>query len=160
MCENKAPYAAVILDMDGVLCENTFRREYGTDRDYELFARRCPYAVANMDFICMARALKMDGVAVFVLTARSEKLRQKTLIWLKEKGLSVDRLLMRPKGDRSQDHLLKKKMLQTLNRECGLLKPGGITPLMAVDDDVDVVKMYKNAGIAAYLPPDVPEVLV
>lgn len=152
--------AAVLLDMDGVLCENTFRPEYGTDRDYELFARRCPNAAANMDFVCFARALKLDGIAVFILTARSEKLRASTMAWLKDKGVSVDRLLMRPRGDRTKDHVLKKKMLARLEREEALGKPYGLTPLMAVDDDVDVVRMYKEAGIPSYLPAHVPELLI
>ncbi len=152
--------AAVLLDLDGVLCENTFRREFGDDRDYALFGRRCKNACANMDFICMARALKLDGVAVYILTARSEKLRAQTEAWLREKGVPVDRLLMRPLGNKLNDNQLKQKMLSRLVRQEALSRPGGPVPLLAVDDDESVVKMYRDAGIPAYLPLHVPEVLL
>ena len=161
MSKNQQPaQAAVLLDLDGVLCENTFLREYGDVRDYALFARRCPNAVANMDFICFARALKLDKIAVFILTARSENLRTNTMAWLKEKGVSVDKVLMRPKGDKTADHLLKKKMLSVLRKEESLGKPGGPVPLMAVDDDEQVVRMYKQEGIPAFFPSSVPEIWV
>ncbi len=152
--------AAVLLDLDGVLCENTFRREYGDDRDYALFARRCPNAAANMDFICFARALKLDQIAVFILTARSEKLRPDTMAWLKEKGVPVDKVLMRPKGDKTADHVLKKKMLADLRRKECLGKAGGPAVLMAVDDDEDVLRMYKEEGIPAFFPAGVPEIWI
>lgn len=155
-----APNAAVLLDLDGVLCENTFRREFGDDRDYALFGRRCGNAVAIWDFVCFARALKMDNVAIFILTARSESLRGLTLNWLKEKGVPVDELLMRPKGNKQPDYALKKTMLAKLARKYGLGREGGLLPLMAVDDDADTVKMYADANIPSFLPPNVPTVLI
>lgn len=152
--------AAVLLDMDGVLCENLFRREYGNDKDYELFGRRCGNAVANMDFICFARAIGLDNVAVFILTARSEKLRATTLAWLRNYKVPVDELMMRPLGNRDTDHVLKKKMLTVLQRKYALNQPHGLTVLLAVDDEPKVAKMYKDAGLAAYMPAEVPEVLI
>lgn len=151
---------AVILDLDGVICENTFRREYGDDRDYALFGRRCGQAVAIWDFVCFARALKLDNVAIFILTARSESLRGITLNWLKEKDVPVDELLMRPKGNKMPDHVLKKKMLANLTRKYGFGREGGLLPLMAIDDNEDVVKMYAAANIPSFLPPSVPTVLI
>lgn len=158
--DQQAAQTAVLLDLDGVLCENTFRKEYGDDRDYALFGRRCGNAVAIWDFVCFARALKMDKVAVFILTARSEKLRAITLKWLSEKGVPVDALLMRPKGNRQPDYVLKQKMLSDLKRIYGLGREGGLLPLMAVDDDEEVLKMYENENVPAYLPTNVPTVLV
>ena len=108
----------------------------------------------------MARALKLDGVAVYILTARSEKLRAQTEAWLREKGVPVDQLLMRPLGNKLNDNQLKQKMLSRLVRQEALSRPGGPVPLLAVDDDESVVKMYRDAGIPAYLPPHVPEVLL
>lgn len=153
------PHAAVLLDLDGVLCENTFRKEYGNEKDWALFARRCVHAAPNMDFVCMARALHLDGVAVFILTARSEELRTRTLAWLKQWQVPTDGLYMRARGDNSPDSRLKQKMLKSLERRYGLERGGG-TILLAVDDEPAVVKMYAAQGIPAYLPPDVPEVLL
>ena len=158
--DEQVPCACVLLDLDGVLCENTFRREYGDDRDYELFGRKCGNAVPNMDFVCMARALKLDNNAVFILTARSEKLRVITNRWLKEWGVPCDELLMRPLGNYMPDYLLKRKMLSVLKRKHGLFKPGGLLPVLAVDDDEQVARMYKEENIPACLPQNVDEVLL
>lgn len=158
--DEQSAQGAVLLDLDGVLCENTFRREFGDDRDYALFGRRCGNAVAIWDFVCFARALKMDNVAIFILTARSESLRGLTLNWLKEKGVPVDELLMRPKGNKQPDYALKKTMLAKLTRKYGLGREGGLLPLMAVDDDAETVKMYADANIPSFLPPNVPQVLI
>lgn len=154
--DEQSAQGAVLLDLDGVICENTFRREFGDDRDYALFGRRCGNAVAIWDFVCFARALKMDNVAIFILTARSESLRGLTLNWLKEKGVPVDELLMRPKGNKQPDYALKKTMLAKLARKYGLGREGGLLPLMAVDDDAETVKMYADANIPSFLPPNVP----
>ena len=151
---------AVLLDLDGVLCENTFRREFGDDRDYALFGRRCCNAVAIWDFVCFARALKMDNVAIFILTARSESLRAITLNWLNEKGVPVDELLMRPKGNKMPDSVLKKKMLAGLAKKYGFGREDGLLPLMAIDDDAETVKMYADANIPSFMPPNVPSVLI
>lgn len=159
--DNQQPaQVAVILDMDGVLCENTFRREFGDDRDYALFGRRAPNAAANMDFIFFARALKMDNVALFILTARSEKLRAETMKWLAKYKINPDALFMRPLGNRLPDHLLKQKMLTALRKKYGFGREGGLLPLLAVDDDETVVRMYKRENIPACLPPQVPEVML
>ena len=158
--EQQVPPAAVLLDMDGVLCENTLRREYGDDRDYALFGRRCGNAVPNMDFICFARSLKLDNIFLFVLTARSEKLRTITMNWLNHYGVKIDELYMRPLGNRVPDHLLKQKMLAAIKRKYALGREGGILPLMAVDDDENIVRMYKAENIPAYLPGNVPEVMI
>lgn len=142
---------AVLLDMDGVICENTLRREYGDDRDYALFGRRCANAAPRMDFIAFAQTLKYDNVAVFILTARSEKLRAKTMAWLKSYKVPVDELLMRPLGNREPDTVLKRKMLTVLRRKHQLNQPFGPTALLAVDDNEDVVKMYQEEGLTACL---------
>lgn len=158
--DEQVPTAAVLLDMDGVLCENTFRREYGDDRDYALFGRRCGNAAPNMDFICFARSLKLDNIVLFVLTARSEKLRTITMTWLNHYGVSVKELHMRPLGNRLPDHLLKQKMLAAIKRKHALGREGGLLPLLAVDDDENVVRMYKDENIPACLPGNVPEVMI
>lgn len=112
--DEQSAQGAVLLDLDGVICENTFRREFGDDRDYALFGRRCGNAVAIWDFVYFARALKMDNVAIFILTARSERLRGLTLNWLKEKGVPVDELLMRPKGNKQPDYVAVALLIQIL----------------------------------------------
>lgn len=150
----------VLLDMDGVLCENTLRREYGNDRDYVLFGRRCKLAAPLMEFVSLAQTLKQNRVAVFILTARSENLRAVTGEWLLHYKVYADKLLMRPMGNRDKDPVLKKKMLTVLRRKHRFNEPGGLVPLLAVDDDPDIVKMYHDAGLPACLPPDVPEVLL
>lgn len=150
---------AVLLDMDGVLCENTFRREFGDDRDYDLFGRRCGGAVPNMDFICFARSLEPDNIALFILTARSEKLRGVTSKWLEENHVCAKEILMRPVGNRQPDHLLKQTMLTKLKRKYGFDRAGGLVPLLAVDDDENVLRMYAQENIPCCLPQNVPEVM-
>lgn len=150
----------VLLDMDGVLCENTLRREYGNDKDYELFGRRCGNAAPLMQMVAFSQSLKQKGVAVFILTARSEKLRATTMAWLADFKIPVDELLMRPLGNREPDHVLKKKMLTDLQRKYALNRPHGLVVLLAVDDNEKIVKMYYDAGLPVCMPAQVPEVLI
>lgn len=160
-CTETLPHtAAVLLDMDGVLCENTFRTQYNDKRDYDSFASSCQNAAPKMDFVCLARALQLDNVAVFILTARSESLREVTTRWLKEKGVRADYLIMRPKANGDKDHILKKKMLTALKHAYKLGENGAITPLLAVDDDEKIVKMYRDNGLFACLPEQVPDILI
>ena len=152
--------AAVLLDMDGVLCENTLRREYGNDRDYELFGRRCGNAAPFMEYLALVQALQQNRVAVFILTARSEKLRAITGKWLKHYNIKVDELFMRPLKNNDQDPVLKQKMLTVLSRKYRFNQPNGLVPILAVDDNEQVVKMYHDAGLPACQPGHVPEVLL
>lgn len=150
----------VLLDMDGVLCENTLRREYGNDKDYELFGRRCGNAAPFMQMVALAQSLKEKRVAVFILTARSEKLRATTMAWLARYEVPVEEILMRPLGNREPDHVLKKKMLTDLRRKYAFNQPHGLIVLLAVDDNEQIVKMYHDAGLPVCFPANVPEVLL
>lgn len=151
--EQPAQWCALI-DMDGVLCENLLRREYGTDKDYEIFGRKCGNAVPRLQTISFVQHLKKERVAVFILTARSEKLRAITSKWLAEHNVPFDELLMRPLGNRQLDHVLKERMLTDLQRRYKLNQPGGLEIVLAVDDDPKVVQMYRDNALCACPPTD------
>lgn len=151
--EQPAQYCA-LLDLDGVLCENLLRCEYGTDKDYEIFGRKCAFAVPRLLEIAFVQHLKQERVAVFILTARSESLRATTSKWLAAHDVPFDELLMRPTGNRQADHVLKKEMLTDLKRRYKLNQPGGLEIVLAVDDDPKVVQMYRDNALCACPPTD------
>ena len=157
--EQPAQWCALI-DIDGVLCENLLRREFGTDKDYEIFGRKCGNAVPRMQTISFVQHLKTERVAVFILTARSEKLRAVTSKWLAEQNVPFDELLMRPLGNRQADHVLKKEMLTDLKRRYKIDQPGGLEIVLAVDDDPKVVQMYRDNALSACTPEDNQEAVL
>ena len=63
-------------------------------------------------------------------------------------------------ADEVFDALLDGRELTADGGDVKMQIKGGLLPLMAIDDDADVVKMYSDANIPSFLPPNVPTVLI
>lgn len=80
--------ARIVVDIDGVLCEETGRPD-----DY---ADRAPLQRG----IAMVRKLKADGHEVVLHTARWEEDREVTEAWMREHEVEYDALVLgKPRGD-------------------------------------------------------------
>ena len=130
-----------IFDMDGTLCNSDHRkhhlegkkdwagwfRDMGEDPLHKDIAQFYDYAVAN-------------GFPVFICTGRDEGYRSVSQFWLDKNGINVDGLFMRRAGDRRDDSIVKKEMLEEI-------RALGYNPVLAFDDRDRVVNMWRENGV-------------
>lgn len=98
----------------------------------------------NPQMISLALLLSSQGPLV-VSTARPEKYRHETAIWLMNCGLTPDALYMRSSEDDGEpDSIVKEKHLAAMVKKFGL-------PKLWVDDKEENCNMAKNYGIPCIL---------
>jgi len=87
-------------------------------------------------------ALKAVGHSISFLTGRPEKYREVTQAWLQKHHLYYHPLLMRPNDDRTDDDLLKIRMVEDHY---------GLRNILCVfEDRLRIVKAWRNAGVFCY----------
>lgn len=145
---------AVIMDMDGTLCDVSSIRHhvnpndpgYSGEKRFDLFHSESidcppdPRAVAEHE-----RALD-EGHAILVVTARMYEWRYVTMLWLNENGLSYDELYMRKDGDFRRDVEVKADILAAIRQD-------GYEPVRAVDDNPSVVELWESEDIETVVIP-------
>jgi predicted kinase len=124
-----------IFDMDGTLALMNGRSPY----EYH----KCDTDLVNEKVAYMFRLLRRDGWHLVIFTGREDSCRQKTKSWLVENDLSPDLLFMRKTRDRRPDSIVKKEMLNQVEKK-------GLDAIMAFDDRDSVIKLWRQNGIIAY----------
>ena len=77
-------------------------------------------------------------------SGRSDEVRDETIRWLTQNGISYDAVKMRPAGDFTPDEVLKQKWMEEMSHE-------DRQRLVAVFDDRDkVIDMWRAAGVACF----------
>jgi len=132
---------AVILDIDGSLCDTTEALPHLRDRrDFTAFyetTRSCP---PYQEAITYARKRFDRGYALLVLTAREQKWRELTCEWLEANfPLPYDGPFMRADGDTRPSHVFKREVYTHLS---GIYDIRG-----ALDDDPKVIDMWSSLGL-------------
>lgn len=133
----------VIIDIDGT-CSNAEHRKYLIDgsqkpKNWDEFYDRCHEDQPHDDIKDLVWMLAKQYFKVHYLTGRVERVRGKTLDWLKNHGFPTGHLEMRPDGDHRMDSIVKAEMAQRL----------GLTPsntLLVLDDRDQVVRMWRASG--------------
>lgn len=130
---------AVILDVDGTLCDNHGHCIVLPDypKFYELSADSAPHPFA----LEYALAAYLAGHKLIVMTGRSEVARDSTVAWLDRHLLTgYDELIMRPQNmHRTPAPIYKRKALEVIR--------GFFTVVGAIDDDPAVIAMYTEHNI-------------
>lgn len=134
---------AVVLDLDGVISDATHRQSYlrRSPQDWRGFF----LASADDPVIETGRALagSIDADhAVVILTARPSYTADATAEWLVRNEVRHDLLITRPAGDRRSSPDYKRD-------EIAVLEAAGFDVELAIDDDIEIVKMYRGAGVFA-----------
>lgn len=150
---------AIIVDLDGTLADIAHRLhlikqsmeeclQSGKDitecqnfkPDWDGFNELCledPVIEHNkyiVDHICIDMYLD-----IFILTGRSDKVKDKTIQWLRKHGIQYDHLIMRKDGDHRQDVEFKLEHVNNIKLTHRII--------CAFDDRDRVVKMYRDNGI-------------
>ena len=94
----------------------------------------------NKPLVQLARALVDSGVPVVISTARPERLRSDSQVWLRGIYLGYKALYMREDGDDRPDHYVKTEQALSIIDDFG-------RPMLWYDDNVDNCKVVKNLGI-------------
>jgi len=132
-----------IFDLDGTLSDCDHRRHFVTDgnSDWDAFYEACDADDPHEHIITLARRLYWDAdFDIFILSGRSDAVREKTEKWLAHHHVPHTALYMRKADDHRPDEEIK---LEWLNFLRGL----GWNPLMAFDDRNKVVAMWRANGV-------------
>lgn len=79
------------------------------------------------------------GLTVLIVTARSQKWRNHTAMWLALNDVPSDAMFMRKNGDNRKDVLVKRDMLDSISKRFDVV--------MAVDDNPNVLALWQDNGI-------------
>lgn len=135
---------AVIIDMDGTLCDVAGVRHYveGPRKDFTSFHNASLFCPPVPHVRAMARSYQRAGLAILVVTARDERFERVTRDWLHKHRVPYAALYMRPWGDQRRDHEVKREILARIT--------DAYRPTLAIDDREDILAVWAEAGIRTY----------
>ena len=130
-----------MVDIDGVLADAAHRQHHLDPpwRDWDSF-----FADADGDDVFVEIAVMLGlldpDVAVVLLTSRPTWIQKITIEWLKKFHIRWDLLIMRPPGDYQPSPGFKRYELLALQER-------GFETMLAIDDDMRNVRMYRGEGL-------------
>lgn len=142
---------AVIVDMDGTLVNVSSIRHYvkrgcqypdgsvRQNKDFHAFhseSATCPPIPSTVARVELLRGL---GYKIIIVTARSRRYRTPTVWWLLWNKIETDDLFMRRDHDYRPDYEIKKDLLVEIRKR--------YTPVMAIDDNPAVLRLWEDEGI-------------
>lgn len=132
----------IIFDLDGTLALIEHRRHYvdcpRDQQNWDAFYDACEKDEPNNAIIKLNLRLATPNNVIYILSGRSDKVKEKTLMWLENQNIQFDHLIMRPDGCFTPDDELKKNWATQI----------GLGRILMVFDDRDkVVKMWRSLGI-------------
>lgn len=126
----------IIFDIDGTLADPKDRLHFLEKKDWNSFYDACLDDAPIHHVIYLLQELKKNH-RIIILTGRPERIKDKTLQWLKANNISFDEIYFRKDGDYRPDYEIKEEMLKALNRSIWF----------AVDDRKQVVDMFRRNNI-------------
>lgn len=129
----------VIVDIDGTIADGNHRLHHlqKEPRDWEAFYEEVHMDEPHHDVIGMVNALA-EQYMIVLLTGRREETREATETWLHEHEVSFHALIMRPEGNRVDDHIWKIQV----GRLFGLNNIAFV-----VEDRNRIVEAWREAGV-------------
>lgn len=136
---------AVIVDMDGTLCDVTSALHHvrGARRDFGAFHRATRHCPPTRRVIRWCQDAATAGHAVVIVTARKYQHEELTRQWLDEHlPVPYAALLMRGDDDNRPDDEVKREILRILRED------HGFDVVRAIDDRPRVIRLWRSEGIA------------
>lgn len=133
---------AILVDMDGTLCDVDGIRHYVTGErpDFRSFHEASRFCPTRPEVEAEVRAADASGVAVIIVTARDERFERPTRDFLARYRIPHRALYMRPWGDRRRDTVVKAEILERIIRD-------GFEPVQAIEDRRDIAEVWTAHGI-------------
>jgi hypothetical protein len=138
---NVGKVAALLVDLDGTLVDVRGIRHFveGGKRDFETFHLESVNCPPNRSVLDAVNRYHEEGLAILVVTARTEKFRRLTEFWLADNKVQSDELLMRGLADGRPDIEVKTSMFNRLKTRYDIR--------VAIDDRNDLVDNWIALGI-------------
>ena len=137
----------IIFDLDGTLADISHRLHHiqESPRDFDAFHADAWADTPIYTTIDLLNRLLASGANVQIWSGRSASVRDETLGWLHDYGVSdaITRLRLRPDRNYTADHLLKKQWLEEA-------RAGGFEPDLVFEDRTRVVEMWRAEGIPCF----------
>lgn len=129
-----------LFDIDGTLADLTHRLSHiqKEPKDWNAFFDACADDAPIGHIVELATMLSIHSRVVFV-SGRSDRVRDVTMDWLRDRGL-FGPLYMRRDGDHRPDDIVKGELLEEILGD-------GWKPVMAFDDRNQVVEMWRSRGV-------------
>jgi len=106
----------VIFDIDGTLTDADHRLHYlraGPKKDWTGFFRDMHLDTPREDIVYVLNMYwDTPSTRVVLLTGRDEEWRKMTVDWLEQYDIPYDELAMRPRGDRTNDDIIKMDIIK------------------------------------------------
>ena len=131
----------VIVDIDGVLADAVHRPHYLDPpwRDWDGFFAECGGDNVFEENKTLLELLDPE-LTIVLLTSRPTWIQKATVEWLNRNNIRYDLLIMRPLGDFQASPGFKRDETESLRRL-------GHIPVLAIDDDMRNVRMYRSESI-------------
>lgn len=127
---------AVLENEHGVFLADKSKIKFSPD--YDAFNNSLEKDICHPKVVAICQALA-EQYAIYICTGREQKFREKTEKWLESHGIPFNELLMRPDGNKDPDAVIKKVMLDSIQRTCNVVA--------VFDDREKVVNMWRENGI-------------
>ena len=138
-----------IFDLDGTLADNAHRLHLidgSGPKDWARYSALCSEDKPISAGMGVFSALRTEDT-VLVWSGRDESTREATIAWFWKYGIGVlsSHLRLRPSGDYTPGHLLKRQWLRSLP----LATRAAIT--CAFEDDLLCATMYRDEGVPCFI---------
>jgi hypothetical protein len=130
----------VIFDIDGTLADVSERIHHlkRKPRNWSAFFAGMAQDKAIHSMVRLCNLLYASGLQIVLCSGRSEGHRDETVEWLAQKGVNYHDLLLRKDRDHRSDTIVKREMLETIDKS---------KVLFVVEDRSRVVAMWRSEGL-------------
>lgn len=109
----------VVCDLDGGIA-NTKHRDYLLHKkDWERYNKACRDDAPVRSLIAVLNGLALQGYVVVLLSGRSNAVRDETVEWLMENGVSYHHLLLRAADNRKPNDKFKMDLINAFLKSTG-----------------------------------------
>ena len=138
----------ILLDLDNTIADDSWRIGHINWNTTDPFWRYHDYhSLSAFDPVGNQHILNIEGTMQIIMTARPKAYEAVTREWLMRNKIKWAMLFMRPDNNYDDSVVLKKSFLDALVNLHGLSK----SRMVAYDDRLPVVEMYKENGVKAEL---------
>lgn len=134
----------IVFDLDGTLALNEHRQHFVErpvgQKDWKSFFAHCGKDDPYQEVIHTLKALQLMGDRIEIWSGRTDEVIAETSSWLVKNGLGYIPFRCRKAGDRTADHILKKKWLDESPEK----------PSIVFDDRDSVVEMWRSNGVRCF----------
>lgn len=139
--------AGIIVDLDGTAVDVRPIRHYvrGKYRNFDMFHRSSYFCEPNPEVMEMIKDAQDRDIPIIIVSARQEKYREVSELWLNKYGVNFDNMYLRPQEDTRPDYFVKHDILKEIRKDYDILR--------AIDDNPNVRDVWVKNGIETTIVP-------